>query len=117
LEIWVSGTGLEKDFERATGACLAAHDIALRAASGDSSALASLDRHVSRLGRGIAHVVNIIDPDVIVLGGGLSNLPHLYTSLPAAIAKHAFSEVCTADVRPAKWGDASGVRAAAWLWE
>jgi fructokinase len=117
MEIWVSGTGLENDFERETGTRIAAQEIAGRAISGDRSAQAALDRHASRLGRGIAHVVNIVDPDVIVLGGGLSNLPHLYSTLPAVIAKHAFSEMSTADVRPAKWGDASGVRGAAWLWD
>ena len=76
----------------------------------------SLERHASRLARGLASIVNILDPGVIVLGGGLSRLDHLYRVLPALIAPYVFSDTTDVDIRPPRWGDASGVRGAAWLW-
>lgn len=116
MEVWVSGPGLAADHERVTGEKLAAEDIARRAAAGDLAAQACLDRHASRLARGLAHVINIVDPEVIVLGGGLSRLPHLYDVLPGLIAPRIFADMASTDVRPPKWGDASGARGAAWLW-
>ena len=116
METWVSGTGLTDDHRRRTGEDLTGHDIVARASAGDAAAKASLDRHASRLARGIAHVINIVDPEVIVLGGGLSNLPHLYEDLPRLAAPYVFSDVKDIIIRPPKWGDASGVRGAAWLW-
>jgi fructokinase len=116
METWVSGPGLEADHERTTGESLASEEIAARAARGDELALASLDRHADRLARGLAHVVNIVDPHVIVLGGGLSQLSHLYTELPDRMAPYVFAEHAQITVRPPCWGDASGVRGAAWLW-
>jgi fructokinase len=117
METWVSGSGLEADHARVTGEKLASEEIATRAGRGDAQARASLDRHASRLARGLAHVVNIFDPHVIVLGGGLSQLAHLYAELPGLIAPHVFAERGLTTVRPPRWGDASGVRGAAWLWE
>lgn len=116
METWVSGPGLEADHARATGERHSAEKIAARAATGDAGARASLDRHAGRLARGIAHVVNIFDPDVIVLGGGLSKLAHLYDVLPGLAAPHVFAEHADVVVKPPVWGDASGVRGAAWLW-
>ena len=117
METWVSGPGLEADHARVTGEKLASEEIATRAGRGDAQARASLDRHANRLARGLAHVVNIFDPHVIVLGGGLSQLPHLYAELPGLIAPHVFAEHAQITVLPPRWGDASGVRGAAWLWE
>ena len=116
METWVSGTGLEMDHARATGQAVPATTIAAAAASGDAAAQASLDRHAFRLARGLAQVVNIFDPEVIVLGGGLSNLQHLYRVLPDLAARFVFSDSPRLDIRPPRWGDASGVRGAAWLW-
>jgi fructokinase len=79
-------------------------------------AKATLDRHASRLARGLAHVINIFDPHVLVLGGGLSGLAHLYELLPERICRHLFAAHPRVTVRPPRWGDASGVRGAAWLW-
>ena len=117
LETWVSGPGLSADHARVTGARSTSEAIAAAAASGDSVAIATLDRHAGRLARGLAHVVNIVDPDVIVLGGGLSNFPHLYEALPKLMSGYIFSDDANVDIRPPKWGDASGVRGAAWLAE
>ena len=116
LETWLSGPGLEADHLRATGSRLAAEDIAAHAASGDAPAQATLDRHASRLARGLAHVVNVFDPEVIVLGGGLSKLAHLYEVLPGLVAPHVFADAPRVAVKPPRWGDASGVRGAARLW-
>lgn len=116
MEVWVSGPGLEADHTRATGATISCEDLTARAEAGDAAAKATLHRHADRLARGLAHVVNIFDPHVIVLGGGLSNLAHLYAVLPDLIAPHVFAEQAKVDIRPPKWGDASGVRGAAWLW-
>jgi fructokinase len=116
MEVWVSGTALTDDHKRRTGDQMTGHEIAACAEAGDAAARTSLDRHASRLARGIAHVVNIVDPEVIVLGGGLSNLTHLYEALPRLAAPYVFSDVANLIVRPPRWGDASGVRGAAWLW-
>jgi fructokinase len=116
LETWLSGPGLEADHLRATGSQLAAEDIAARAASGDASAQATLDRHARRLARGLAHVINIFDPEVVVLGGGLSKLAHLYEVLPGLVAPHVFADAPRVTISRPRWGDASGVRGAARLW-
>jgi fructokinase len=117
MEVWVSGTGLADDYRRRTGAAaVTGHEIVARAEAGDAAARATLERHASRLARGIAHVVNIVDPEIIVLGGGLSNLAHLYEDLPRLAAPYVFSDVADIVIRPPKWGDAGGVRGAAWLW-
>jgi fructokinase len=103
LEQWISGPALARDAGRPTAEVAAAPD-------------ASLDRYIDRLGRGLAMVCDILDPDVIVLGGGMSNVAQLYERLPAAIGPHVFSDVFETPVRPALHGDSSGVRGAAWLW-
>ncbi len=116
LETWVSGPAMEADHTRATGERLAGAEIAARADHGDAAAKATLNRHADRLARGLAHVINILDPHVVVLGGGLSNLSHLYAELPGRIAPHLFAAHPRVDVKPPRWGDAGGVRGAAWLW-
>ena len=116
MEVWASGTGLAGDHHRQTGLDLTAEDIARRASEGDPAARATLARHASRLARGIAHVINLFDPAVIVLGGGLSNLAELYVELPRLAAPYVFAAEPRITVLPPRWGDASGVRGAAWLW-
>jgi fructokinase len=116
MEMWASGTGLSADYKQRTGELVSGHEIVARAQLGEPAAQTSLDRHATRLARGLAHVINIVDPEVIVLGGGLSKLPHLYEVLPRLAAPYVFSDVPAIDIRPPKWGDASGVRGAAWLW-
>jgi fructokinase len=110
MELWVSGTG----FGRAAGRPAA--EVVAAARAGEAEAAAELDRYVDRLGRGLAVVCDILDPDVIVLGGGLSNVAELYARLPAAIGGHVFSDCFETPVRQALHGDSSGVRGAAWLW-
>ena len=112
----MSGPAMSRDHQHHTGEALGATDIAARADTGDSPAKATLARHAGRLARGIAHVVNIIDPEVIVLGGGLSNLATLYAVLPGLAAPYVFATAPRIDIRPPRWGDASGVRGAARLW-
>ena len=115
IEAWCSGPGLSADHERVTGEALTGEEVAARAASGDSAATASLDRHAGRLARGLALVVNIADPEVIVLGGGLSNLPGLADTLQIQLASWAFTDVLATRVVRHAHGDSSGVRGAAWL--
>lgn len=116
LETWVSGTGFAEDHRRVTGAAVPAPEIVARAAAGDGDAEDSYGRYVSRLARGLAQVVNLLDPDVIVLGGGMSNVPTLCADLLPAMRPYVFSDACTTPVVQAAHGDSSGVRGAAWLW-
>jgi fructokinase len=114
LETWVAGPSLARDCDGE-----GAHDasgLPARAAAGEARARAALDRHADRLARGLAQVINLLDPDVIVLGGGLSNMQHLYTALPALIARYVFSDFVHTPVVRNVHGDSSGVRGAAWLW-
>ncbi len=116
LETWVSGIGLEQDFERQTGRNERAAEIAAAAEAGDAEAAAAMQRYEDRLGRGMAQVVNNLDPDVIVLGGGISNIERLYTNLPEIIPRYVFGGDFLTPIRRAQHGDSSGVRGAAWLW-
>jgi len=117
LETWVSGTGMARDHAESTQERISAEQIARRAARGDAAARATLERHAHRLARGLAHVVNIFDPQVIVLGGGLSKLEHLYDALPGLMAEWIFADDPRVDIRAPMHGDASGVRGAARLWD
>jgi fructokinase len=90
--------------------------IAAGAAAGDVACLATLDRYAERLARALAGVINILDPDVIVLGGGLSSLVHLYEEVPRRWGRHVFSDRVATRLLPPVHGDSSGVRGAAWLW-
>jgi fructokinase len=110
LELWISGPGFARDAGRA------AEDAVAAARTGMPDAAAALDRYVDRLARGLAVVCDLLDPDVIVLGGGMSNVAELHSRLPAAISPYVFSDVFETPVRPAAHGDSSGVRGAAWLW-
>ena len=116
IETFVSGPAFERDHAEQSGGKISAADIAAAADAGDTAAAASLARLESRLARSLAMIINIIDPDVIVLGGGLSNIERLYAQLPDLIDGHIFSDVISTPIRKAKHGDSSGVRGAAWLW-
>lgn len=116
VETFVSGTGFERDHHERTGERLSGPAIVERMRAGDPAALATYERYVERLARGIAHVVNILDPDVVVLGGGMSNVDELYRDLPRLVAPHAFSDAFATPILRNVHGDASGVRGAAWLW-
>jgi fructokinase len=117
LETWVSGPGMAADHARVTGETHTAEEIVVRAGCGNGAARATLSRHADRLARGLAHVVNIVDPDVLVLGGGLSQLPHLYEQLPQLMGPHIFADRASVIVKAPRWGDASGSRGAARLWD
>jgi len=114
LETLISGPGLAADYGGPT--LREAHVVVEMAARGDARAQAAIDRHADRLARGLAVVVNILDPDVIVLGGGLSNLDHLYDQVPKLMAPHVFSDFVHTPIVKNMHGDSSGVRGAAWLW-
>ena len=116
LETWISGSALEADHERRTGEALGGPQIAAQAAKGDSGAQETLRQHASRLARGLAMIVNIVDPEIIVLGGGLSQMAHLYEQVPELMARWIFSDMPNPRIVPPRFGDASGVRGAAWLW-
>ncbi len=115
LETFLSGPALAADCD-GPGA-RDAGGLPARAAAGEGAARAALDRHAERLARALAGVVNILDPEVIVLGGGLSNMDHLYRDLPALIPRHVFSDAFDTPVRRARHGDSSGVFGAARLWD
>jgi fructokinase len=114
LETYVSGPALARDCD-GTGATDAS-SLPERAAAGDPRAGAALARHADRLARGLAQVINLLDPDAIVLGGGLSNMAHLYAELPRLLPRHVFSDVIATPILRNRHGDSSGVRGAAWLW-
>ncbi len=116
IETWLSGPGLAADHERVTGERRTAAEIATRAAGGDLAAEATLVRYEDRMARALASVVNVVDPDVIVLGGGLSNLTRLYERVTAQLGAWVFSDAVETRVVPPVHGDSSGVRGAAWLW-
>ncbi len=116
IETLISGPALAREFHSRNGRSLTAEQIARAAQEGDSGAIAALESLEDRLARGLAMVVNIFDPDRIVLGGGLSNIARLYNTVAPLLSRYAFSDgVDTAVVRAAH-GDSSGVRGAAWLW-
>jgi fructokinase/N-acetylglucosamine kinase len=116
IELYLSGPGMSADHRRVAGADFPAHEIALRAAAGDAAAEATLQRYEARLARALAGVINILDPDVIVLGGGLSNIDRLYQSVPRLWGQHVFSDRVATQLLKHRHGDSSGVRGAAWLW-
>lgn len=116
VETYLSGPALAADHARHGGACLDAAAIAAAAAAGDGIAEAALQRYEARLARSLATVMNIVDPQVIVLGGGLSNLERLYTNVPRLWAPHVFSDHIATRLVRHRHGDSSGVRGAAWLW-
>lgn len=116
LETWISGSGLAADHQRVTGSALSAEEIARRADVGDGACAATLSRYEDRLARSLASVINLLDPDVIVLGGGVSQVQRLYRNVPALWDQWVFSDRVDTRLAPALHGDSSGVRGAAWLW-
>ena len=117
IETYLSGPGLTADHARHTAETLDAASIECRAAAGDAACETTLRRYEDRLGRALAGVINILDPQVIVLGGGLSNMQRLYRHLPACCAPYVFSDAVDTRFLPPVHGDSSGVRGAAWLWD
>jgi fructokinase len=115
IETFLSGPGLARDYAAATGTELCSSEIVAAAAS-DPQAEAALVRYEERLARALASVINVVDPDVIVLGGGMSNLSRLYQSVPRLWSKHVFSDRVDTTLAAPMHGDSSGVRGAAWLW-
>ena len=116
IETFLSGAGLARAYTERTHRTLTAHDIAAADLRGDADARAALAAYRDRLARGLASVINIVDPDVVVLGGGLSNIDAIYDGLLGRIARYAFSDALATGVERARHGDSSGVRGAAWLW-
>jgi fructokinase len=116
LETVLSGPGLARDHRDRTGGELDTVEIAARADAGDAAARETLARYADRLARGLATVMNVLDPDVIVLGGGVSNVRSLYEDVPRLWGRYVFSDTVRVSLRQARHGDSSGVRGAAWLW-
>jgi len=121
LEQWISGVGFERDHAAAAAlasgiARLRAPQIIAAARAGETLAMASFERYLDRLARGLAMIVNLVDPEVFVFGGGMSNVPELYERLPPRIRERVFGDAWEAQLVPARWGDSSGVRGAARLW-
>lgn len=116
IETYLSGTGFAAAHNREHGTALEAHEIADRAENGDAAAAATLRRYEDRLARALASVINVFDPDVVVLGGGMSNVATLYEAVPAKWGKWVFSDRVDTRLTPPRFGDSSGVRGAAWLW-
>jgi fructokinase len=117
LETWVSGRAFEADYARHTHTRLKAADIIEKMRNDDRLARLVWNRYIHRVARGLALVVNALDPDILVMGGGMSNVEELYTDLPPELARQVFSTVFATPIRKAVHGDSSGVRGAAWLWK
>jgi fructokinase len=113
IEQWLSGPGLAAEFKRKTGLNWSAEKIA---ASGAGEARSAMGRWMERMGRALASVMNILDPDAVVLGGGLSNIEALYRDLPPMVERHGFCPESPPKIVRNVHGDSSGVRGAAWLW-
>jgi fructokinase len=116
IETFLSGPGLERDHATDGGENVTAHEISVRAAAGDVLADAALARYEDRMARALASIINVLDPDVIVLGGGVSNIERLYRRVPSLWLPHIFSDRVVTRLVRAMHGDSSGVRGAAWLW-
>ena len=116
FEKWISGTGFARSYEAAYGRALSSPEIMDAARAGDADATAAFDAYVDRLARGLASIMNVIDPHVIVLGGGMSNVEEIYDATSKRLADYVFSDVITTRVVRNVHGDSSGVRGAAWLW-
>jgi fructokinase len=116
IECWISGSGLARDFAKTYGRNLRSEEIIAAARANDKDAVAAFARYVDRTARTLAHVANLADPDVFVLGGGMSNVTELYERLPALVERYVFSDVWEGRIVAAQFGDSSGVRGAARLW-
>ncbi len=117
IETFVSGPGLARDYEMVNGKAASAEQIVQLALAGDGGAVATLARYEDRLARALASIINVLDPNIIVLGGGVSNVERLYTNVPRLWGTYVFSDSVATQLVRAKYGDSSGVRGAAWLWE
>ena len=117
IEQFLSGPALSRDYRDAGGAAVTAAEVAARAAAGEAAADAALSRYEERMARALGSVINLLDPDVIVLGGGLSNIERLYARVPQEWAPYVFSDRIETRLVRARHGDSSGVRGAAWLWD
>lgn len=117
IETYLSGPGLERDHKVSRGDTAPAEEIVAVAAAGDAECEATLLRYEARLSRALAQVINLLDPDAIVLGGGLSNIDRLYTNVPKLWGEHVFSDHVATRLLKNRHGDSSGVRGAAWLWQ
>jgi fructokinase len=117
IETFLSGPGLSRDFASHAGETITAEEVARRAHNGAPDATAALERYADRMARALGSIINVIDPDVIVLGGGLSNIEVLYDSVPKRWAPFVFSDRVSTRLVRAQHGDSSGVRGAAWLWD
>ena len=115
LETFVSGTGFENEYERQTGTRISGHEIIMLIEQGDDTAEKVMRTYENRLARAIATVVNFFDPDVLVLGGGMSNISYIYENIDEAFKKYIFSDTFDTKVVKNYHGDSSGVRGAAWL--
>ncbi len=116
IETFLSGPGMARDYQTTTGKSLSPPDIVILAEAEDNPAKACLSRYADRLARGLASIINVLDPEVIVLGGGMSNIAQLYVDVPRLWRRYVFSDHVDTVLKPAKYGDSSGVRGAAWLW-
>jgi fructokinase len=116
IESWCSGPAVAAQYHARTGKKLSAYDVAKLSLSGDPVAMITIEEFLDRFARSIAHIVNILDPDVVVMGGGLSNIDMLYGELPSRVESYAFSPQGLTRIVKNKHGDSSGVRGAAWLW-
>ncbi len=116
IETFLSGPGFERDYALLSGTPRSSQDIVRAAAAGDPHAIAALRRYEDRLARALATVINVLDPDAVVLGGGMSNLPDLAPATSALLPRYVFSDTVLTKVLPNAHGDSSGVRGAAWLW-
>ncbi len=116
VERFLSGPGLREDHQRVTGAALEPREIVTRAAAGEAAARATMERYAERMAKALAALIHVVDPDVIVLGGGMSNVAWLYDEVPRRWGRWVFSDRLDTALRPPLHGDASGVRGAAWLW-
>jgi fructokinase len=116
VETFLSGPGLERDYALVSKQQKTSREIVSAAAAGGTRAIAALRRYEDRLARSLAGVINVLDPDAVVLGGGMSNLPDLPSAVTALLPRYVFSDEVVTSVRLNLHGDSSGVRGAAWLW-
>jgi fructokinase len=116
IETFLAGPSLERDYKLATGEKIRASEMVARAEKNETHAEQCLQRYEDRMARSLAHIINVLDPDVIVLGGGMSNVQRLYKNVPAMWGGYVFSDVVLTRLVPPLFGDSSGVRGAAWLW-
>lgn len=116
IETFISGSGLASNFEKRNAICLSSEQIVQGASNGDSKCELAMELYFDQLARALAHLINIVDPDAIVLGGGMSNIEEIYQQIPLRLADYVFSDCVETPILPALHGDASGVFGAAMLW-